>query len=61
MSSSELTPDASARCAAWRRAALTRLKALPKLKRLTLHVIDITEADVEKVRGELARVDLKWD
>ena len=42
-------------------AALTKLKGLPKLKRLTLHVIDIPEADVEKLRAELAGVEVKWD
>jgi len=42
-------------------AALAKLKALPKLKRLSLHVIDIPEAEVEKLRGELAGVEVKWD
>src|SRR5271166_369472 len=41
--------------------ALAKLKQLPKLKRLTLHVIDIPETDVEALRGQLAGVDVKWD
>lgn len=43
------------------RDALAKLKALPKLKHLTLHVIDIPEADVEKLRGDLPGVEVKWD
>lgn len=43
------------------RDALARLKQLPKLKKLTLHVIDIPEADVEKLRGDLPGVEVKWD
>jgi hypothetical protein len=42
-------------------AALTKLKALPKLKRLTMHAIDIPEADVEKLRTALVGVEVKWD
>jgi hypothetical protein len=42
-------------------AALAKLKALPKLKRLTLHVIDIPEAEVEALRGQLTSVEVKWD
>ena len=31
------------------------------LKRLTLHVIDIPETDVEQLRGDLRGVEVKWD
>jgi hypothetical protein len=41
--------------------ALAKLKALPKLKRLTLHVIDIPEAELEALRGQLSGVEVKWD
>ncbi len=31
------------------------------MKRLTLHIIDIPDADVEKLRGDLPGVEIKWD
>lgn len=37
------------------------LKALPKLKQLTIYESDITEADVEKVRKELTGVQVKFE
>jgi hypothetical protein len=40
--------------------ALARLKQLPELKKLTLEGIDLSEADVERLRGELSKVEIKW-
>jgi hypothetical protein len=40
--------------------SLAQLKRLPELKKLTLEGIDLSEADVERLRGELPKVDLKW-
>lgn len=40
--------------------ALIRLKQLPELKKLVLEGIDIPEADVERLRGELSKVEIKW-
>lgn len=40
--------------------ALTRLKQLPELKKLNLEGIDLPEADLERLRGELPRVEIKW-
>ena len=42
------------------RGALVALKQLPHLKKLILEGIDLPEADVERLRGELPGVDLKW-
>lgn len=42
-------------------AALKALKSLPKLKQLQLYETDLTEADVEKVRQELAGVKVEWE
>jgi hypothetical protein len=36
------------------------LKRLPELKKLALEGIDIAEADVERLRGELPKVEIKW-
>jgi hypothetical protein len=40
--------------------SLAQLRRLPELKKLTLEGIDLSEADVELLRGELPKVDLKW-
>lgn len=40
--------------------ALAKLRQLPDLKKLTLEGIDLPEADVERLRGDLPKVDLKW-
>jgi hypothetical protein len=40
--------------------ALSQLKQLPSLKRLTLDGIEISESDVEKLRAELPRAQIKW-
>ena len=40
--------------------SLVQLKQLPELKKLTLEGIDIAEADVERLRGELPKVEIKW-
>jgi len=40
--------------------SLALLKRLPELKKLTLEGIDLSEADLEKLRGELPQVDIKW-
>jgi hypothetical protein len=40
--------------------ALSQLQQLPSLKRLTLDGIEISEADVETLRKELPKVQLKW-
>jgi hypothetical protein len=40
--------------------ALAKLKQLPVLKKLALEGIDLAEADVERLRGELPKVDVKW-
>ena len=39
---------------------LAQLKQLPELKKLTLEGIDLPEADVERLRKELPKVDVKW-
>ena len=39
---------------------LFRLKELPNLKKLTLEGIELQEADVERLRAELGKVDVKW-
>ena len=39
---------------------LVQLKQLPELKKLTLEGIDLAEADVDRLRAELPKVDLKW-
>ncbi len=41
--------------------ALQAFKQLPKLKRLTLDGIDISEADVAALRQQLPQVDVKWN
>jgi hypothetical protein len=40
--------------------ALRRLKDLPALKKLVLDGIDIPEADVEGLKKDLSKVDIKW-
>jgi hypothetical protein len=40
--------------------ALAKLKQLPDLRKLTLEGIDLPEADVEHLRGELPKVEIKW-
>ncbi len=40
--------------------ALSQLQQFPSLKRLTLDGIEIPEADVETLRKELPKVQLKW-
>ena len=40
--------------------ALSQLKQLPSLKRLTLDGIEISESDVEKLRTELPHAQIKW-
>ena len=40
--------------------ALARLKKLPGLRKLTLQGIDIAEADLERLRGELPKVEIQW-
>jgi hypothetical protein len=40
--------------------ALAQLKRLPELKKLTLEGIDLAEADVEKLKGEMPKVEIKW-
>ncbi len=40
--------------------ALVQLKGLPDLKSLTLDGIDIPEADVERLRKELPKVQVQW-
>ena len=40
--------------------ALLKLKQLPDLKKLTLEGIDLAEADLDRLRGELPKVDVKW-
>jgi hypothetical protein len=40
--------------------ALIQLKQLPELKKLTLEGIDLPEAEVERLRGELPKVEIKW-
>lgn len=40
--------------------ALVQLKQLPNLKTLTLEGIDMPEADVEQLKKELPRVQIKW-
>ena len=41
-------------------AALSQLKELPALTSLTLTGIDIPESDVEKLKAELPRAQIKW-
>jgi hypothetical protein len=41
-------------------SSLTQLKQLPALKRLTLDSIDLSEAEVERLRKELPNVQIKW-
>jgi hypothetical protein len=41
-------------------AALTKLKQLPNLKRLTLDTIDISPADIDALKQQLPKVDIKW-
>jgi hypothetical protein len=41
-------------------AGLAQLKALPKLKKLTLLRADIPGDDIEKLRGDLAGVSIEW-
>lgn len=43
-----------------KRESLSLLKGLPELKKLTLEGIDIADADVEQLRGELPKVEIKW-
>lgn len=40
--------------------SVLQLKTLAGLKKLTLEGIDLSEADVQRVRTELAPVDVKW-
>jgi hypothetical protein len=40
--------------------SLSQLKQIPGLKKLTLEGIDLTEAEVERLRGELPKVEIKW-
>jgi hypothetical protein len=40
--------------------ALSQMKQLPNLKTLALENIDIPEADVERLRKELPKVQVKW-
>jgi len=40
--------------------SLIKLKQLPDLKKLALEGIDLPEADLERLRGELPKVDIKW-
>ena len=41
-------------------ASLSRLKQLPSLTRLTLDGFDISEADVEKLKADLPKAQIKW-
>jgi hypothetical protein len=41
-------------------AALSQLKHLPALTHLTLNGIDIPESEVEKLKAELPRAQIKW-
>ena len=41
-------------------AGLAQLKALPKLKKLSLQRADISEADIAKLRADLPGVTLEW-
>lgn len=41
-------------------AALQQLKQLPALKKLTLEGIDVSNADVERLRKELPQVKIEW-
>lgn len=40
--------------------ALNRLKQLPNLKRLTLDGIDIPESDIEALKQQLPKTEVKW-
>ena len=40
--------------------ALTKLKQLPNLKRLTLDGIDIPESDIAALKQELPKAEIKW-
>ena len=42
------------------REALGQLKQLPDLKKLTLEGIDLPEAEVEALRQDLPKVEIKW-
>jgi hypothetical protein len=41
-------------------SALTQLRQLPVLKRLTLDSIDLSDAEVDRLRKELPNVQIKW-
>lgn len=43
-----------------KRESLMQLKGLPALKKLTLAGIDIAEADVDRLRQEMAGIDIQW-
>lgn len=43
-----------------KREALLQLKKLPGLKKLILEGIDLPEADVERLREDLPKVEIKW-
>jgi hypothetical protein len=40
--------------------SLSQLKQLPGLKKLTLEGIDLPESDVERLKSELSKVEVKW-
>ena len=40
--------------------SLVRLKQLPQLKKLALEGIDLPEADVERLKSELSKVEIQW-
>ena len=40
--------------------SLVRLKQLPQLKKLALEGIDLPEADVERLKSELPKVEIQW-
>jgi hypothetical protein len=40
--------------------ALRRLKEVPELKKLVLEGIDIPEADIEALRRDMPKVEIKW-
>lgn len=42
-------------------AGLTQLRALPNLKQLKLALIDISEADIDKLRAALPNVTIEWE
>lgn len=43
-----------------KRESIVQLKALPELKKLTLEGIDLPEAEVERLRQDLPKVEIKW-